>query len=388
MDSRPILAGLTEVTGKWTRQRKAEERSVRYRSRRDSMWAGPARTPLKTICFEAMPEVWMKASGGGRLPTHWRQMFYVARGIVDGHPDSDRPLLDKTFKAILEEYLQLSGPGWDILYGARGVLKEPHDPDRKRVIPLSTADVRNYLRKRPPGRTIEPVSRRYPTHGATNCYGAILICEKEGFDELLEAEHVDDRFDIALMSTKGISARAARDLAASLAIPCFTLHDFDKNGFVMAAGFWGATDIGLRLSDVEELGLQGEMQRHRNPDAAHRNLIKNGATAEEADFIAGGTRVELNELPGDEFIAFVERKLERHNVEKVVPDQSTLDKAWWRANAAKKINGLIEEANKRDGPPPPADLEDRLREQLEADPQLSWSEAMLEMMDEEESPAW
>jgi hypothetical protein len=382
MDSKPILAGLNEVTNKWTRQRKAEERSVRYVSRRDSMWTGPARTPLKEICFDAMEEVWNKASGGGRLPTHWRQMFYVARGIIDTHPESDRPLLDKTFKTILESYLEDYRPGWDILYGARGVLKEPHDPDRERVIPLSTADVRNYLLRRPPDGTIEHISKKYPTYGATNCYGAILICEKEGFDELLEAEHVDDRFDIALMSTKGISARAARDLAGSLAIPCFTLHDFDKNGFVMAAGFWAATDIGLRLSDVEELGLEGETQNHRNPDATRENLLKNGATEAEADFIADGTRVELNELPGDRFIEFVVRKLEEHGVEKVVPGQATLAEAWRRANAAKEINRFIERVNGQEGPPPPDDLERRVREHLEANPELPWSEAVLEVMDD------
>jgi hypothetical protein len=238
---------------------------------------------------------------------------------------------------------------------------------------------------RPPDGTIEPVDEGFPTYGATNCYGAILICEKEGFDELLHAEHVDDRFDIALMSTKGISARAARDLAASVGVSCFTLHDFDKNGFVMAAGFRDATDIGLRLADVEELGLQGETQTHRNPAAARRNLIKNGATAEEADFIAGGTRVELNELPGDVFIEFVERKLEEHGVEKVVPDEVTLRTAWWRANVAKKINALIAEANKQDGPPRPDDLEQRVREHLEDDPQLSWSDAVLEVMRGEET---
>ena len=53
----------------------------------------------------------------------------------------------------------------------------------------------------------------------------MLICEKEGFDELLEAEQIPDRFDLALMSTKGISANAARDLAeasASRASRCTT----------------------------------------------------------------------------------------------------------------------------------------------------------------------
>jgi hypothetical protein len=387
MDSSPILAGLGEVTSKWTRQRKAEERSVKYVSRRDSIWTRPARTFLKDICWEAMPEIWMKASGGGRLPTHWRQMFYVARKVVDDHPDSDRPLLDTTFKQILENYLKAHSAGWDILYGARGVLKEPHDSDRNRVLPLSTADVRNYLRTPSPDGSIAAVGEDYPTHGPANCYAALLICEKEGFDELLQAEEIHNKYDLALMSTKGISARAARELASRLEVQTFTLHDFDKNGFVMAAGFPFATDIGLRLTDVHKLGLSGEQQQHRNVEATWQNLLKNGASEEEADFISDGTRVELNELPGDAFIEFVENKLEEYGVEKVIPSPDTLASAWRRAKAAKKINRLIERVNSQDGEKPPADLEQRVRKQLDDEPELSWSEALLEVLDQVEADA-
>lgn len=382
MDSDPILAGLKEVTSKWTKQRKAEERSHSYVSRRASMWTGPTRTSLRDICFDAMEEIWLKASDGGRLPTHWRQMFYVARPIVENHPCSDRPLLDTTFKQILESYLDECRAGWDILYGARGVLKEPHDPGGERVIPLSTSDVRSYLSHDVPDGTIAPISRHYPTYGQTNCYGAILICEKEGFDELLQAEQVDSKYDLALMSTKGISARAARDLVDRLGIPCYTLHDFDKNGFVMAAGFPSAIDIGLRLPDVKRLGLAGEPQPHKNPHSTIRNLRKNGATEAEAEFIAGGSRVELNELTGRDFIDFVEEKLEQHGVEKVIPDRETLTAAWRRAKAAEKINELIEKANLEEYEPAPADLEQRVCARLESNPELSWSEAVIKEMDQ------
>jgi len=379
MDSQPILAGLSEVTAKWTRQRKAEERSIRYFSRRSTMWTGPARVSLRDICYEAMEDIWLKASAGGRLPTHWRQMFYQARPIVAEHPESDRPLLDTTFKQILESYLEEKHVNWDILYGARGVMKEPHDAKHRRVIPLSTADVRDYLSESSPDGTIAEIDEGYPTHGPTNCYGAVLICEKEGFDELLQAERIDDKYDLALMSTKGISARAARDLVRRLHVPAFTLHDFDKNGFVMAAGFPGATDLGLRLADVEELGLQGEPQDHRNPEATRLNLRKNGASAAEAEFIAAGRRVELNELAGDQFIAFVEGNLEEHGVEKVVPSAETLANAWRRARAASQINRVIEKVNKQKGASAPADLEAQVREKLEDDPTLSWSEAVAEL---------
>src|SRR5262249_41364574 len=161
------------------------------------------------------------------------------------HEDSDRPLRDKTFKKILEDYLQHYEPGWDVLRGARGVFKEPHAARADNGLAMSTMGVREYLQQPTPDGHIESIETRYPTAGGDNRMAGALIWEKEGFDALLEAEDLPARFALALMSTKGISALAARDLARSLDVPCFTLHDMDKNGFVMAGGFQSfATDIG------------------------------------------------------------------------------------------------------------------------------------------------
>ena len=82
MDSDPIVAGVLQVTKRWTRQRKAEERNARAWSRRSTLWL-PARTSLKEICAELLPEAWAKASNDGELPTHWRQIFYVIRPQVE-----------------------------------------------------------------------------------------------------------------------------------------------------------------------------------------------------------------------------------------------------------------------------------------------------------------
>lgn len=379
MDSEPILAGLDEATKKWARQRKAEEKSTRARQQRETMWRPRARAlSLKDICYQHMPEFWERASGG--LPTYWRQVYYVARPVVDAHPHAWRPLTDKTFKGIFDAYIEEHRPGWDVLYGARGVLKEPHT---NVVVPLGTADVRSYLRSRA-DTSISHLGVRYPTKGSRNRFGAILICEKEGFDELLNAAKVPERFDVALMSTKGISAKAARALASSSGVRCFTLHDFDKNGFVMKAGFTDATDIGLRLTDIDELELEPEEQQHSNPAATRRNLIKNGATDEEADFISNGQRVELNALTSPEMVEFVERKLDEHDVEKVIPDAGTLAHAWRRAHLTVQINALIEEQLKDDdkGPAVPDDLEERLRAEIEKDPASSWDEALHLLIDD------
>lgn len=189
------------------------------------------------------------ASDDNRLPTHWRQCFYVIRPLCDAHDESDRPLTDKRFKKILEEYLDERDPPWDVLRGARGTFKEPHRDEADHGLALSTMNVRTYIDGEADLRLAE-LPLRFPTHGAQDRIAAVLICDKEGFDDLLEAERVPERYDLALLSTEGIPARAARDLVAQLDVPAFTLHDLDKNGLVMAAGFPFATDLGIRMEDV------------------------------------------------------------------------------------------------------------------------------------------
>ncbi len=386
-----IMSAL-DVGKKWTRQIKAEEKRPHARMQRSSIWAS-SRTSLKEICFENMEDAYMKASGNGELPTHWRMVFYVMRPIVEAHPESDRPLLDTTFKNIIEEYLDEYAPDWDILRGARGVFKEPHRAAADSGLALSTMNVRNYLSAAQPSATIGLVPTRFPTHGSANRIAAILICEKEGFDELLSAARVPARFDLALLSTKGISAIAARDLARELDAPCFTLHDMDKNGFVMSAGFPFATDLGIRAEDIEDWELEPEPQYHKNPRKTYANLVRKGATPKEAEFISEGQRVELNMFTGDQLIRYVENKLREHGVEKVMPDKATLADAWERAHVAFRMNELIkgtwpgrrpvEVDLHADIPPVPDDLEDQIRELWDQDydnEALPWDGALLSLV--------
>jgi hypothetical protein len=66
-------------------------------------------------------------------------------------------------------------------------------------------------------------------------------------------------------------------------------------------------DLGLRLIDVRELGVEASAEAvfDRGSDAARRrNLLLNGATREEAEFLLR-RRVELNALTSDQLVAFV-----------------------------------------------------------------------------------
>src|ERR1700730_226182 len=74
-----ILDAVETATGKWTRQKKSEERHpgmIRYRMSR--MTKEP-RTTQKDAAWEIMEAAYMAASGNGRLPAKARQIFYQAR---------------------------------------------------------------------------------------------------------------------------------------------------------------------------------------------------------------------------------------------------------------------------------------------------------------------
>ncbi len=58
--------------------------------------------------------------------------------------------------------------------------------------------------------------KRYPTLGPGNRFGAILFIEKEGFMPLFKEVRLAERYDLAIMSTKGMSVTAARFLVETL----------------------------------------------------------------------------------------------------------------------------------------------------------------------------
>jgi hypothetical protein len=124
-------------------------------------------------------------------------------------------------------------------------------------------------------------------------------------------------------------------------IPVYVLHDFDVSGFSIFGTLRGNTDrytfnnaikvadFGLRLSDVETLGLQSEQVSLGNTDRdkIRRRLERNGAIATEVEFVLTERRVELNAMTSRELVDFVERKLRENGVVKIVPGCSIAESA-------------------------------------------------------------
>jgi len=381
------------VTKKWAKQRKAEERNQRARVRRASAFRTRAWT-LKEAAEQVMEEAYLKASAGGRLPATARQIMYAARPHIQDKTGKD--LRSEYFtQTLLPDYMAShQTEGWNVVYDARGHFHEPHTD---KTVALGTTEVRNYLAAKPDTDTdVKRLKLDYPTNGPLNRYDAILFIEKEGFDQLLAAAKLAERFDIAIMSTKGMSVTAARELVEHLRRPLLVLHDFDQAGFSIIGTLRRSTrryrfrsqvdviDAGLRLSDIEELGLGAEYQRC---DQSPSMLSQNGATAADIDFLKSGQRVELNAMTSDQLVALIEQRLDEAGVVKVVPDDETLDAAYRRAYKTALLNKAIDEAaedlaSRTSEVEVPGDLEQLIRKRLDTEQTLPWDEVIAEMVEE------
>ena len=140
-------------------------------------------------------------------------------------------------------------------------------------------------------------------------------------------------------------------------------------------------DLGLRLIDVGELGLEASAEAvfDKGSDAAKlRNLELNGATREEAEFLLR-RRVELNALTSDQLVAFIERKLTEHGIQKVVPSVDLLRDTYRLYAKSKRVEEIVAEAIAEiddEGITVPANLRSRVSALLKKDPKLRWDEAV------------
>ena len=266
------VRGLIEkVSKRWYAQRKREEREEsRKYERRDRLIASQ-KVSIKDAAWDGMEEAYLKASGGGALPARPRQIMYAARPKTLAR--TGKETLDDAYfnQTLLVDYINEHPErcaNWDIIWDARGTFSEPHT---NRQIPLGTLEVRQYLGERPRfGSTINDL---FPTSGPEHRFDSILFVEKEGFEPLFEAVGIARRFDIGMMSTKGMSVTAPRLLIDRLSHSVrriLVLHDFDVTGFSIF-GTLGTSnrryqfenvapliDIGLRLSDAQAMNLESE----------------------------------------------------------------------------------------------------------------------------------
>jgi hypothetical protein len=134
------------------------------------------------------------------------------------------------------------------------------------------------------------------------------------------------------------------------------LHDFDIFGFRIFGTLTRNTkryewqhaveviDLGLRLVDDN---LMSESCRCKSNTTNRVGMEKNGATEEEIEFLCSGKRVELNAFDTVDLIEWIETKLKQHGVQKIVPDQPTLELAYRRARHLGRVGKQMDEAREQ-----------------------------------------
>jgi hypothetical protein len=405
-----ILGAVEEVTKQWTRTVKAEERSPSARLHRASRMMRESRVSLKDAAAEVMEEAYNKASGDGQLPANARQIMYAARGHIQDV--TGQQLDDKYFtQTLLPNYVDENDVDWDVIYDARGHFAEPHHGE---YIGLGTLEVRNYLAGFSDSTVVDAEfsQAKVATNGPSGSFGAVLFIEKEGFDPILKAARIAERFDVAIMSTKGMSVTAARLLADEMCsehdIPLLILHDFDKAGFSIAGTLQRDTrryqyqnhidvrDLGLTLADVEAMGLEAEYQYHARGgrSALERNLRENGASTADIAFMfrdfddtRSTRRVELNAMTSPQFVEFVERKLRENGIEKIIPDEDLLVEVYRSMDRGRRLKEAVAKLDEITRCEAPANLEERVQEILTNDPTMRWDAAVAALVAGDEEAA-
>ena len=358
-----IESALTSVTKTYTTMRKREERARRSARRDLYMCISSTGPTLIDVAFEIMERVYNEVSSNGQRPAYIRQIMYRCRGEMLERT-GEEGFTDGYFtQKIWTKYAQAHDvSSWDVVFDPRGNLTEPHT---KKNVPLGTLDVRDYLRGDTwdDGQPDFRMSTDFPTKGPDNRFDALLFCEKEGFNPLFRQVKLAERWDIAIMSTKGQSVTAARDCILQLGLPTYVMHDFDKPGFSIFGAMKRGTeryptpldnviDIGLRLDDVEKYGLLSEP------------------------------------FTSNDFIEWIESKLAEHGVKKIMPDDDTLEEAYRRAAKVSFFNGHIDDIedaadDHAENITIPDDLGEQVRKGLKKDRHLPWDDVIAELVGQE-----
>jgi hypothetical protein len=399
------------ATKKYTKTIKAEERNPAKRQFRMQRMTYERGVFFKEAAYEVMEQAYLMASGDGQYPANARQIMYAARPHIQKETGKD--LGDSYFtQTLLPNYIEEFECDWDVVFDARGHFQEPHSyrANSYGLFGVGTLEVRRYLaaHKVPlivPARLTQVDVK---TVGPDGNFGAVLFIEKEGFAPLLERSRIADRFDIAIMSTKGMSVTGARQLVdemcAEYDIPLLILHDFDKAGFSIAGtlkrdtdryefkNYIKVTDLGLSLADVQAMGLQHEYQHHPKADrpVMENNMRLNGANTADIEFMfrdfnnmSSTRRVELNAMTSPEFIEFLERKLVENGVKKIIPDRASLEDVFVQMDKGRQLQAAfakLEKEFKFEKREVPADIERRIGEILAKDPTLRWDAAVAKIV--------
>jgi hypothetical protein len=352
----------------------AVQKAVR-KARRPSSATG--RASQKDIVLDNLDATIATVSGDEGLEFGPRQLLYVLRPIV--RDETGKELTTANFNNIVTDFEAEHGEIPLMYREPRGSICHPHSGE---VIMLGTRTVENY--ERPPW-----------------LFNKIVYIEKEGWLGALKAKRWPERYDCTLISSKGFSTRAARDLVDKLAehdepVTVFCVHDADAFGTMIFQTFqeetkargarkikivnlglepWEAVEMGLEIEEVEE-------KNRRKPVADYLCRRHDGKHWEEW---LQTNRVELNAMTTPKFIEWLDRKMVDHGDGKLIPPSDVIIdefedrlKSEMRAALTERIlreadlEGLLAKALNEIKRPKGTILTNGIRRMLQRSPEREW----------------
>jgi hypothetical protein len=276
------------------------------------------RLSIKHVMLEHLDAVIAEVSDDGEYRFNPRQLLYKLRPIVRN--EIGQELTTPNFNGILTDYEREHGEIPGMYREPRGSIYHPH---RNETITLGTLMVEDYER---------PVW----------LYNKVVYIEKEGFSEALKDARWAERHDCMLMSSKGFSTRAARDLVDKLAehdepVTIFCVHDADAYGTMIYQTLQEATKArGERKVQIVNLGLEPWEAVENRLDVEDVELNEHDKRRPVADYVRArddedwegwlqNHRVELNVMTTPKFIEWLDGKMADYN-RKLVPPADVLEK--------------------------------------------------------------
>ena len=174
---------------------------------------GAKKKKQNNVVLDNLEEAIAKASGGGKYRFSQRQLYYAVRPYVIN--EIGKQLEYGYFcNNIITDYESEKGDIPLMYRDDRGTLYHPH---LKQDISVGTIAVENYER---------PVWT----------FNKVLYIEKEGFFNVLKERKIPEKYDMALLTSKGYASRAVKDLLDTMGedaeeeITFFCIHDADAAG--------------------------------------------------------------------------------------------------------------------------------------------------------------
>jgi hypothetical protein len=287
---------------------------------------GAAGKSQKSIVLDNLDDAIATVSSNGKYRFNQRQILYALRPIVKD--ELDKELTTENFTQIITDYENENGEIQGMYREPRGSIYHPH---RNQTITLGTLMVEQH--ERPDWN-----------------FNKLLYIEKEGFSEMLKDERWSEKHDCAIMSSKGFSTRAARDLIDKLAehdepVTVFCVHDADAFGTTIYQTLQEATkargkrkvtiiNLGLEPWEAVAMGLEVENVKEaerRKPVADY--VYVSDHEGDWADWLQTH-RIELNAMTTSQFIEWLNGKMADYD--KLVPPIHVLE-----AELATKIESRV-----------------------------------------------